>query len=132
MMGRLAELLMFGISPLLIAGALLPVAFAKGNQRRLVGEVYYRERIALPPDAVLTVQLAGPDGVVAEQTIAPAGQVPIWFEIEPGEAVLHPDSTWIVHAAITVNGAPMFVGDPPHAFDTASGSPQRILLRRVG
>ena len=47
----------------------------------------YRERIALPPNAVLSVQLAdvsladAPAAILGEQKIDPAGQVPIKFEI---------------------------------------------------
>ena len=95
MLGKLAELMLFGIAPLVVGGLLMPGAIA-AEEVAVTGEVSYRERIALPPNAALTVRLLdvsladAPETVVAEQTIDPAGQVPINFEIKFDSAVSNP------------------------------------------
>ena len=56
MLGRLAELFFFGLAPLMLGGLLMPGAVA-AEEVAITGEVSYRERMALPPNAVLTVRL---------------------------------------------------------------------------
>ncbi|MER2536371.1 MAG: YbaY family lipoprotein, partial [Rhizobiaceae bacterium] len=95
MLGRLGELLLFGLTPLLVSGLLMPT-IGLAEEKKVSGEASYRERIALPPNAVLTVQLAdvsladAPAGIVAVQTISPAGQVPISFELSFDTAAIQP------------------------------------------
>jgi putative lipoprotein len=59
-----------------------------GPTRRVVsGTVSFRERIALPPGAVVTVRIAdvsradGPAVILAQNAIAVSGQVPVPFEL---------------------------------------------------
>jgi putative lipoprotein len=53
---------------------------------RVTGTVSYRERVALPPGAVLTVRLSGvskadaPAVVLAQSAVEVTGQVPVSFE----------------------------------------------------
>ena len=63
---------------------MLPLAAQAQGYRSLTGSVTYRERIALPPDAVLVVEMVGPDlSVTAEARIPTEGrQVPVPFSIE--------------------------------------------------
>ena len=95
MLIRLAEFIVFGLAPLLL-GALFMPGIPAAEEVTITGEVIYRERIALPPNAVLTVELAdvsladAPAAVIAKQKIDPAGQVPIKFEIEVDPAVVQP------------------------------------------
>ena len=56
MISRVAEFIFFGVAPLLIGLAALP-ANLSAAERTIAGEVLYRERIALPPDAAVLVQL---------------------------------------------------------------------------
>lgn len=76
----------------LLFGAALPLAACHAKLRDdppliVSGTLNYRQRIALPPDAVAVVQLVDihgqtpPGTAVAEQVIAPAGQVPIPFTL---------------------------------------------------
>ncbi len=68
---------------LLVLGATPMAASAK----TVTGTAAYRERIALPPDAVLEVSLEdvsradAPADLIARTTVDPAGQVPIPFSI---------------------------------------------------
>ncbi|ESY77119.1 hypothetical protein X740_25785 [Mesorhizobium sp. LNHC221B00] len=87
MLDRLAEFLVFGFVPLVV-GILAVPELSVAAEKAVRGEVIYRERIALPPNAVLSVQLAdvsladAPARIIGEQRIKPAGQVPISFEIK--------------------------------------------------
>ncbi len=57
MLDRIAELLIFGFTPLVI-GMLVAPGAPQAAEHVLHGEVLYRERIALPPNAIVSVQLA--------------------------------------------------------------------------
>jgi len=104
---------------------------ANGPDGRLTGAVLYRERIALPPDATVTVQLqdvsradAAAD-VLAEQTIAAAGkQVPIPFELRYFTARIEPTHRYAVRAEIR-DGAKtlLFTTTTQHSVTLDRGSP---------
>jgi putative lipoprotein len=69
----------------------------------LTGSVFYRERIALTPAAVLQVEVveAGTESVVAQQTYQSPGQVPLRFSVTvPGESI-RPEATYLLRARIT-------------------------------
>ncbi|MCF1708893.1 META domain-containing protein [Tabrizicola sp. J26] len=76
------------------------LAAAPALARDVTGEVGYRERIALPEDAQLVVELRGPAGIVAEARIQTKGaQVPLRF------AVVAPDNgDYSLRGAIFVAG----------------------------
>ena len=84
----------------------------------VTGTVTYLERIALPPDAVVTVTLLDiSQQDVAATTIATTeittggAQVPIPFTLEYNTQDIVPTNTYGVRADITVGGSPMFVTD---------------------
>lgn len=135
MFGKLAELILFGIAPMVFGALLVPAALAQESS--VSGEVLYRERIALPPDAVLTVQLAdvsladAPASIIAEQRIEPAGQVPIGFELRFDPAVIRPQVNYAVQARITVNDQLWFINDERYTFDPARPEPLTIMVRRT-
>jgi len=78
-------MIFFTIVILIILGLSLTGCNAKNE---VTGTVTYRQRIALPPDAVLTVQIQdisladAPAVVIGEQVIEEPGQVPISFAVE--------------------------------------------------
>jgi putative lipoprotein len=81
----------------------------------LTGTVFYRERIALPPDATAEVVLEDisipdrPAVEIARANIAPAGQVPIPFELRYELGGIEKDHRYGVRAAILWrSGARMF------------------------
>ncbi|MGH6763897.1 MAG: META domain-containing protein [Phyllobacterium sp.] len=101
------------------------------------GEVLYRERIALPGDASLRVQLIeiakseGAGLVVGEKLIEPAGQVPIAFSIEVDRKVIAPEKTYGVVARISAGGSVWFSSKTPHIVDLAETvSPLTLMLVR--
>ena len=72
----------------------------------IAGDVTYRERIALLPDATLRVRLLDvlpdkPAEVVAERTIQPSGNVPIRFELRFDPQRIDPTHTYAVDARLT-------------------------------
>lgn len=77
---------------------------APAGAARLEGQVTYRERIALPPDAIAYVHLVtagdeeGPP--IAEDRIAPAGQVPVRFTLEYPESSIDTARSYALRARI--------------------------------
>jgi uncharacterized lipoprotein YbaY len=77
----------------------------------LTGTVAYLQRIALPPDAVIDVQLqdvslqdAPATVIAAERYIADGRQVPFPFELTYDPAGIDPKQTYAVMARISVDG----------------------------
>ena len=93
---------------LLQAAALSLVACAHGAlDARVTGSVTYLQRIALSPSAFVQVQLVDVSSadasaaVLAEQTIRPAHQVPIPFELVYDRSKIDPAHRYAVQARIT-------------------------------
>lgn len=137
MLSKFAELFLFGVAPLVLGLIAVPSA-STAAQRIIAGEVLYRERIALPPDAVVVVTLAdvsladAPSTTIAEQTIDPTGQVPIRFSLAFDEAAIQPGRTYALQARIKVGETLWFINDVRHAIDPlAANEPQTMLLKMV-
>lgn len=136
MLDRIAEFFVFGFVPLVV-GILAVPELSVAAQKAVHGEVVYRERIALPPGAVLSVQLAdisladAPARIIGEQKIKPAGQVPISFEIKFDPSVIRPQMTYALQARITVDDRLMFISDVRHQIDPLTDAPQTIVLKMV-
>ncbi|MBN9218746.1 MAG: YbaY family lipoprotein [Mesorhizobium sp.] len=134
MLDRIAEFFVFGFVPLIV-GILAVPELSVAAEKTVRGEVVYRERIALPPSAVLSVQLAdvsladAPARIIGEQKIKPAGQVPISFEIKFDPSVIRPQMTYALQARITVDDRLMFISDVRHQVDPLTDAPQTIVLK---
>ncbi len=80
----------------------------------VTGSVFYRERIALPPDAEIIVKLVdvsradAPAVVLAEQIIVPVGSVPVDFELEYDARQIDDRMSYAVQARIESGGRLMF------------------------
>lgn len=104
----------------------------------LSGEVFYRERVVLPPNAVLEVSLldvtrpGGLGELVASVQIRPNRQVPIPFEIRFGDSDIEPRRSYAVRANILAGGRLLFVSARSQRVLT-HGHPQsiRILMSAV-
>jgi len=88
------------------------------NQATVSGTVSYLQRIALPPEAVIQVQLLdvsladAPAKVIAEQTInLGQRQVPIPFELTYDSTKIDGKHTYSLSAKITLNGELRFLTD---------------------
>jgi len=110
---------------------------AKG---RVTGTVTYLQRIALPPTAVIKVQLIdvsradAPALVLGEQVIQASGkQVPFAFELSYDPAKIEGNHTYAVQARIEDDGKLRFINDTRYAVITG-GAPTHVdmVLKAVG
>ena len=101
---------------------------------QVLGTVTYRERIALPPDAIVKVQLVdvsradAPAVVLGEQLIETAGkQVPFSFVIAYDPAGIDERMSYAVQARIEAGDRLLFISDQRYAVITR-GAPRRVDL----
>ncbi|WP_192256357.1 YbaY family lipoprotein [Mesorhizobium silamurunense] len=136
MLDRIAEFFIFGLVPLVV-GVLAVPELTRAAEKTLAGEATYRERIALPPNAVLSVELAdvsladAPATIIGQRKIVPAGQVPIKFEIAFDPKAIKPGRTYALQARITVDDRLLFITDTRHQVDPLDGKPQTVVLKMV-
>ncbi|EOI6455717.1 YbaY family lipoprotein [Yersinia enterocolitica] len=118
-------------APAGITTAAAPIA-----QPAVQGTVNIRERIALPPDAVVTVTLSdasladAPTRVIAQKAIRTEGkQAPFTFTLPFNPAEIQPNARIIVSAAITHNGQLMFITDTiQEVINNGTGTQANLLL----
>ena len=86
------------------------------QQPSVTGTINIRQRIALPPDAVLTVTLSdasladAPARVLSQKAVRTEGkQAPFNFALPYNPADIQPNARILLSAAITVNGQLMFI-----------------------
>ncbi|MEJ7713194.1 MAG: YbaY family lipoprotein [Pyrinomonadaceae bacterium] len=101
----------------------------------VAGTVFYLERIALPPNAVVKVKLVDVsrqdvvEVVVAEQTINKAGQqVPIPFEVNYDPQSIDPKHTYAIRASIIVGGELWFMNTTAYHVITRD-NPRQVKVR---
>ena len=110
-----------------------------GASATLTGRVTYLPRIALPPDAVLTVRLEdvsradAPAGVLAEQTVATAGrQVPIPFSLSYAPDSVRARHRYAVRAEIrSDDGTLLWLSDTVHPVLTQGAPSDSVEVRVV-
>ena len=102
---------------------------------KIEGTVFYRERIALPPNAVVEIQLedvSQPDAmatVMATVTLNSQSGPPYAFSIDYNPAQIDSRMTYALRATIRVDDKLMFTTmDYTAPF---SGNPVSVLVRRV-
>jgi putative lipoprotein len=100
------------------------------------GRVFYRERIAMPPGAVLTVSLldvsradAAAD-LIARIDVPEPGNVPIDFEIPYDRSLIDAAHTYSVRATIEVDGRLAWTTDTAHPAITG-GAPRDVEIMLV-
>jgi len=116
----------------------------KTEQQVLSGKVMYRERMAMPQGATLTVTLEdvsladAPSKVIAEQHIDDPGQVPVPFTLRyDRDAVMHDHPmAYAVRAEIrSADGQLLWLTTERHTAELgerASGEEITVMLQRVG
>jgi len=101
----------------------------------LDSEVFYLQRIALPPSATLSVSLQdvsladAPAVVLAQQKGPIEGQVPLPFHLSYDPAQIKPGHRYSVSARIEVNGELMFITTENHAVQLDGNDPQPLKIR---
>ncbi|MFC7450227.1 YbaY family lipoprotein [Rhodococcus daqingensis] len=100
----------------------------------VTGNVSYRERIAFPENAVVTVRLEdisladAPSTVLAEQRIEDATGVPVPFELAAYRDAIDPRARLAVRAQIEVDGALRWTTDTVHPIPVEGDAPAQELI----
>ena len=88
------------------------------QQPNVSGTIWIKQRVALPPDAVLTVTLSdasladAPSKVVAQRAVRTEGkQAPFSFVLPYNPADVQPNARIFLSAAVTINGKLVFITD---------------------
>jgi putative lipoprotein len=109
------------------------------DQASFDGEVFYLQRIALPPAATMTVSLQdisradAPVIILARQTAPVKGQVPLPFTLAYDPKQVQPGHSYSVSAHIELDGKLLFVSTGRHAvlLNGQDQQPMRIRLDSV-
>ncbi|OZY41899.1 hypothetical protein CJF43_08860 [Pseudomonas fragi] len=101
----------------------------------LDGEVFYLQRIALPPTATLEVSLQdvsladAPAVTLAKQSGPVKGQVPLPFHLTYDPAQIKPGHTYAISARIEENGQLLFINTERNSVDLTTTTQQPIRVR---
>lgn len=121
-------------------GNLGPNGETPGAPLTVSGNVVYRERIAMPEGAVVTVRVAdvsladAPAVVIGEQVITNPGNVPVKYSVVYDGTKIVPGHRYAVSARIELNGELMWISTTniPVITDGAPTENVEILVERVG
>ena len=122
---------------LILLGSLLAACSSTppAPKASLDGEVFYLQRIALPPTATLSVSLQdvsladAPAVVLDEQKGPIKGQVPLPFHLSYDPAQVKPGHRYSVSARIEVDGKLLFITTEHHAVQLDGSDPQPLKIR---
>jgi len=126
------KLVLLGLTALLGACQTMHPAADKAS---LDGEVFYLQRIALPPAATLSVSLLdvsladAPSVTLAEQKGPVNGQVPLPFHLSYDPAQVKPGHSYSVSARIELDGKLLFITTERHAVQLNGQDPQPLRVR---
>ncbi|KQN54435.1 MULTISPECIES: YbaY family lipoprotein [unclassified Erwinia] len=105
------------------------------QQPNVSGTVWIRQKIALPPNAVLTVTLSdasladAPSKVLSQQVNRTDGkQAPFQFVLPFNPAEIQPNARILLSAAVTVDGKMVFITDNVKQVITSGGTRQDLTL----
>lgn len=127
-----------GIIVILATPLLLSAPNAIAQNTMLMGTVNYNERMALPQNATVQVQLVdisladAPAQVIAEDRITGATASPIPYKLRFDQALIKPKRTYALQARISDGDNLMFINTTRHAVFAGGRNNTRILVQRVG
>lgn len=105
------------------------------RQPNVSGSIYIRQRVALPPDAVLTVTLSdasvadAPSKVISQRVVITEGkQAPFNFILPYNPAEIQPNARILLSAAITVKDKMMFITETVKPVINNGGNKQELVL----
>lgn len=88
------------------------------QQPNVSGTIWIKQKVALPPDAVLTVTLSdasladAPSKVLAQRAVRTEGkQAPFSFVLPYNPSDVQPKARILLSAAVTINGKLVFITD---------------------
>ena len=112
-----------------------PAAVASAEQATLEGTVWYRQRSALPEDAVVEVRLLdvsradAPATVLARTQIVPTTQVPIAFTLHYDAAQIQPAHSYALQAKILLGDALLFISTERYEVLTRNAPSSGVQVR---
>ncbi|WP_330114356.1 YbaY family lipoprotein [Pseudomonas sp. JS3066] len=123
--------------PLIIASGLLAACAGQPADQKshLAGEVFYLQRIALPPAATLSVSLQdvsmadAPAVELARQQAPVQGQIPLAFRLDYDSAKIQPNHHYAVSARIELDGRLMFISTEQHSVKLDGSDPQPLRIK---
>ncbi|MDH4873124.1 YbaY family lipoprotein [Pseudomonas sp. BN515] len=123
--------------PMIIASGLLAACAGQpaDETRHLEGEVFYLQRMALPPAATLSVSLQdisladAPAVELARQNGPIQGQVPLAFRLDYDPAKVQPNHRYAVSARIELDGRLMFINTEHHSVKLDGSDPQPLRIK---
>ncbi|WP_374577741.1 YbaY family lipoprotein [Phenylobacterium sp.] len=127
-------LTLVALAALILAGCASP---APRETAEVTGQVIYRERMLLPPNARVTVVLAdtslmdAPARTLASQVIEGQTAPPFKFALAYDPAAIDPRNVYSVSARIEVDGKLRFITDT-HTPVITHGAPTRVEMIAVG
>ena len=127
-------LTLVALAALILAGCASP---APREMAEVTGQVIYRERMLLPPNARVTVVLAdtslmdAPARTLASQVIEGQTAPPFKFALAYDPAAIDPRNVYSVSARIEVDGKLRFITDT-HTPVITHGAPTHVEIIAVG
>jgi copper homeostasis protein (lipoprotein) len=125
-------LTLYGLTAILLAGC------ATKPPGTLEGSAIYRERIALPLDAVFEAELLEESvadaqaAVLGRAAINPAGQRPLHFRIAYDETAVQPGRRYVVRATVKNQDRLLFTTDQAYPALVGEGIPLKMMLISAG
>lgn len=126
---------------LILLGSLLAACSStpEPSKASLDGEVFYLQRIALPPAATLSVSLQdvslmdAPAVTLASQNGPVKGNVPLPFHLSYDPTQVKPGHRYAISARIELNGKLLFINTEHHGvkLDGTDSQPVRIKVDAV-
>jgi len=127
---------------LLILGCLSSLAYGEGagvsGIKTIEGSVWYRERMALPPNAEVHIILEDvarmdvPSDVIATTSFTPQGGPPWAFSLRYDPGKLHNRGRYVLRVRIESDGRLLFINtESIPAFGRDSEKPLEILVSRI-
>ncbi|SDH58999.1 YbaY family lipoprotein [Pseudomonas panipatensis] len=123
--------------PLVLMAGLLSACASPAPEPKaaLRGEVFYLQRIALPPSAQVSVSLQdvsladAPALELAHQTLPGGQQVPIAFTLEYDPKQVKPGHSYALSARIENAGRLLFTNTERHSVKLDGSDPQPLRIR---
>jgi len=133
------------VASLVVSSLLLVGCESSGSQmsqqniQSITGTVAYRERIALPDDAKVTVSLqdvskmdAAAEVIAKQEFMTNGHQVPLTFDLSYDSSKIQPKHRYSVSARIEVNGKLRFITDTNYAVITDPENTSHVDMRLIG
>jgi putative lipoprotein len=122
---------------ILAAGLLIPAGQAAAEARTISGKVVYRERMMLPPGAVIEIKLLdvsladAPAKTISETRITDAKASPIPYTLRYDSAQIEPRRTYALQARIQQGDRLLFINTTRHAVFAGGKDDGEIQVEHV-